>query len=167
NRVAQAVSGQEHASPTRRIYLLVLFGLGGVAAVIALLTGVYLLLEDAFAGTFGAETIRSMRFAAGVVVTTAAISAYHWTIYRADRERTPEEVRGARFVLLVGDSDPEVAREVAKRTGGQVQAWRRADRGGRPWSVEEVMSSIQATGAQEVLVLSEATGLRTVPLDRG
>jgi hypothetical protein len=29
------------------------------------------------------------------------------------------------------------------------------------------MSSIQDTGAPEVLVLSEATGLRTVPLDRG
>lgn len=166
-RAAQAVSGQEHASPTRRIYLLVLFGLGGVAAVIAVLTGVYLLLEDAFAGTFGAETIRSMRFAVGVLVTAGAISAYHWTIYRAGRERAPEEVRGPRFVLLVGASDPGVVREVARRTGGQVQGWRRTDQDGRAWSVEEVMSSIQDTGAPEVLVLSEATGLRTVPLDRG
>ena len=163
---ARALPEAEHTSPTRRIYLFVLFGLGGVAAVIALLIGVYLLFEDTLAGTFGTETIRSMRYAVGVLLTSGTVSAYHWTVYRAEREQVAVTGHGPRFVLLVGPPDPQIARAVARSTGGRVQAWPRADGGGSPWSLEELQSLLSTATSEELVVLSDATGLHAIPIHR-
>lgn len=163
---ARALPEAEHTSPTRRIYLFVLFGLGGVAAVIALLIGVYLLFEDILAGTFGSETIRSMRYAVGVLLTSGTVSAYHWTVYRAEREQVVATGHGPRFVLLVGPPDPQIARAVARSTGGRVQAWPRADGGGSPWSLEELQSLLSTATNEELIVLSDATGLHAIPIHR-
>ena len=61
----RAAPAHELASPTRRVYLFVLFGLGGLAAVVALIVGVYLLFRDLVEGTAGAETLRRMRLPIG------------------------------------------------------------------------------------------------------
>lgn len=166
--VAKSDPAGELMSTTRRVYLFVLFGLGGVAAVVALLVGVYLLFEDVVDGTLGAETVRRMRFSIGVLLTTAAIAAYHWAVYRSDREHAPAAVKthGPRYVLLVGPADHEIAREVAHRTHGRVQAWSRTDDGLATWSVDEVMSALRDTTSDEVIVLAEAEGLRAIPVHR-
>jgi hypothetical protein len=163
----------ELASPTRRLYLFVLFGVGGVAAVVALIVGVYLLFEDMVRGTAGSETLRRMRFPVGIVVTTAAISAYHWAVYREDRRQLPAvtEARGPGYVLLLGPAGPAVATEVAHRTRGRVQSWSLAD-GGPPgatatWSADDVMAALDGVAAEEVVVLAEGDGLRVIPVHRG
>jgi len=159
---------EEITSPTRRVYLAVLFGLGGLAAVVALIVGVYLLLDDVVQGTVGAETLRGMRFPVGVLVTTAAVAAYHGAIHRSDREHMPEAVaaKGPRFVLLVGPADPEIARAVARRTQGHVQAWSLVDDGRATWSADEVMAALEGTPAEEVVVLCDEDGPRAIPVRR-
>jgi hypothetical protein len=164
-RAAAALPEQEHASPTRRAYLLVLFGIGGVAAVIALLVGVYLLFEDVVQGTFGAETIRSMRVPIGILLSTGAIAGYHWAVYQSGRAAMPAPVHGPRYVLLVGPPDPGIAKAVAHATGGRVQAWS-TDDGGAPWSVDEVMAALATAPEGEVLVLSDGAGLHAIPVHR-
>jgi hypothetical protein len=161
-------TGEEITSPTRRVYLAILFGLGGVAAVVALIVGVYLLLDDVVQGTVGAETLRGMRFPVGVLVTTAAVAAYHGAIHRSDREQMPEAVAalGPRFVLLVGPADPEIARAVARRTQGHVQAWSLVDGGRATWSADEVMAALEGTPAEEVVVLCDEDGPRAIPVRR-
>ena len=165
---ADSAPTAELMSTTRRVYLFILFGLGGVAAVIALLVGVYLFFADVVDGTVGPETLRSMRFSIGVLLTAAAIAAYHWAVYRADQMQVPAvvEAHGPKFVLLVGPADPEIAREVAHRTHGRVQAWSRTDDGRTTWSVDEVMAALGSTSADEVIVLSDAEGLRAIPVHR-
>jgi hypothetical protein len=164
-RAAAALPTQEHASPTRRAYLLVLFGIGGVAAVIALLVGVYLLFEDVVQGTFGGETIRSMRVPIGILLSTGAIAGYHWAVYQSGRAAMPAPAHGPRYVLLVGPSDPEIAKAVSHATGGRVQAWS-TDDGGAPWSVDDVMAALASTPDDEILVLSDSTGLHAIPVHR-
>jgi hypothetical protein len=166
---AASAPGDELGSTVRRTYLIVLFGVGGVAAVVALLTGVFLLFEDAVDGAVGMETLRRMRFAIGVLLITAAISGYHWAVIRADRAHVPAEVpaHGPHFVLLVGASDPGLAREVARRTRGRVQAWSRTDDGLPPLSVDVVMGALGGTTAGEVIVLSDVDGVRAIPVHRG
>ena len=89
-RLAQRARGAdavgELRSVTRRTYLLVLFGVAGIAAVIALLVLVYLVLTDVLEGDGGVETLRGIRFPLGILLTTSLLSAYHWTIFRSDRE---------------------------------------------------------------------------------
>lgn len=170
-RAAREMPGTEITSPTRRIYLVILFGVGGVAAVIALLVGVYLLFRDLVEGTFGEETVRSMRVAIGVLLTTAAVAGYHGAVFRTDRERLPaaaaEEARGPRYVLLIGPPDPQIAREVGQLTHGRVQAWSRPGDGLPPWSLDEVRQSLASVTGDEVVVLSEPGGLRAFPVRRG
>ncbi|MGN6578341.1 MAG: DUF5671 domain-containing protein [Nocardioides sp.] len=165
---AHAKPDEELRSPTRRVYLTMLFGVGGVAAVVALIVGVYLVLQDVVESTVGAETLRSVRFAVGVLLATAAITAYHWAVYRSDREHVPEaaEQHLPRFVLLVGPEGREVAREVAHRTHGRVQALVRADNGHTTWTADEVMAAIGDSTAEEVIVLAEPEGLRAIPFHR-
>jgi len=176
-RLAQRAAGDapaaELGSPTRRTYLVLLFGVGGVAAVIALLTGVYVLFQDVVEGSFNEETVRSMRVAIGVLVTTAAIAAYHGAVFRSDREQLGAtgsgdgEGHGPRFVLLIGPSDPAIAREVARLTHGRVQAWSRDADGLPPWSLDQVVAALGTVTGDEVVVLAEPGGPRAFAVRRG
>ncbi len=159
----------ELESPSRKVYLFVLFGLGAVATVIALIVGVYFVFQAVVEGTVGTETVRRMRFAVGVLIATAAVSAYHWSLYRNDRRVTAggDEPSGPRFVLLVGPADPRIAHEVALQTHGRVQAWSTTDGGVPAWSVEDVMTALADTTADEVVVLADEGALRTIPVRRG
>lgn len=91
-RGAQAL--EEVSSPTRRIYLLVLFGVMGVVAVVALITLVYLVLQDVLDGGADVETLRRVRFALGLLMTTGLLAGYHWWVFRGDRQLVPEAATG-------------------------------------------------------------------------
>ena len=165
-QAAVSAPADEHASPTRRVYLLLLFGVGGIAAVVALLVGVYLLFEDMVQGTFGAETIRSMRVPIGILLSTGAIAGYHWSVYQSGRGVAVPAPHGPRFVLLVGPPDPQIAKAVAHETGGLVLAWTTED-GGAPWTVDSVMAALgSATPHDELLVLSDSSGVHAIPVHR-
>ena len=155
----------ECSSPTRRIYLVLLLGLGSVTAVVATLVAVYLLFDDAVSGTVGAATLRSMRFPLGILLSTGAVAAYHWGIFQGDRPFAPATGRPpvARQVFLVGPADPHIAGAVAEATGCRVQAWQTRDEGA-PWSVADVVAALDSVDASDVLVLSDGAGLRTVPV---
>lgn len=144
---AAAAEAAELASPTRRTYLLLIVGVSTLAVVVALLVAVFLLLEDAFEGRFGAETVREARFAVAALVTAGLVAGYHWRVYGRDRAAraalpapttragapaAPGAVTGAsaapggaglRSVLLVGPHDPAVVEAVRRDTGVPVQAW--------------------------------------------
>lgn len=164
-RAFHASPADEAASPTRRAYLLVLFGLGGLTAVVALVVGVYLFFEDLVQGTVSAETLRSMRVPIGILLSTGAIAAYHWAVHQRSRSAVPAAAHGPRYVLLVGPADPEIAGAVAHATGGRVQAWSTED-GGAPWSVDAVLAALASAPDEEVLVLSDASGVHAIPVHR-
>ena len=165
-REAVAAPTVERAAPTRRVYLFLLFGLGGVAAVISLLVGVYLLIRGILAGATGSEILFDVRFPAGVLISTAAISAYHWLVYRAERDEVATSSHGLRYVLLVGTPDPELVRALAHNTGARVQAWRRLDDGETHWTQDEVMAALSTTTQDEVIVLGDGSGLHAIPVHR-
>jgi hypothetical protein len=169
-RIQKAIakySGEERVSPTRRIYLFVLFGLGGIAAVVTLLIGVFFIFDDIFKGNFGLETIRRIRFALSILITTGAIAGYHWLVYRNERELTAAGLRGPRFVLMVGPKDPELKRAIAQLTGGRVQFWERKDDINAVWNGEEVLDVVGSSTEDDLIVIADSHGLRTVPVDRG
>ncbi len=164
---AARASTDEVASPTRRVYLFVLFGVGGVAAVVALIVGVYLGVEATIEGSSATATLRAVRVPLGVLLTTGAVSAYHWTVYAEDRARLPRRERtGPRFVLLVGPGAQDLAAAVARGTGGRVEHWVRTDEAGT-WLAEEVLAALADADADEVVVLHDAkSGPRVLPVDR-
>ncbi len=157
----------ETTSPTRRIYLVLLFGIVGVAAVVALIVAVFFLLEDVFEGTTSGETVRSMRFAVGVLVTAAAVSAYHWSVHREDRKvALPESPTGPRSVVLVGAPFPGLERSLAHATGARVELLARADGMAPVWSEEALLAVLRNHPGEDLLVIA-GEDLDVVVLDRG
>ena len=157
----------EHASPTRRIYLFILFGLGGLVAVATLLVGVFSIFDDIFKGSFGQETIRRIRFALSILITTGAIAGYHWLIYRSERELMISDVRGPALVILVGPKDDDLGRSISQMTGGRVQSWMRKDDQAGIWSTDQVIQALEQSKEEAVILLAESNGLQVIPIERG
>lgn len=158
----------ELAAPTRRIYLFILFGLGGVAAVVAVLVAAFLGIQGTLQGGFDAQVVRDMRIPVAILLATGAISGYHWTVYRDDRARLPVPAarRGPNFILLVGAPDDGVRRAVEHLTGARVDLWVRSDGLATRWLVDDVVTAARACGTDAVTVIAGPTGLQVVGMQR-
>ena len=158
----------ELRSPSRRIYLFMLFGFGGLAAIISTIVGVYFFFQDTFNGNLSAITFYHMRFPISLLLATGAVAGYHWSIYRVDRKYLPAVALeiSPRFIILVGPMDQEIAGELSRRTGDQVQIWIREDNLGDGWEIEELEAVVNKSSSPVLLVLSDADGIRAIPLHR-
>ncbi|MHA6513241.1 DUF5671 domain-containing protein [Tessaracoccus sp. G1721] len=158
-RAAAASPDVELSSPTRRVYLVTLFGLAGVAAVVALIAVAVILLQDVVAGSVSAATVRSMRYGLGTLVSAAAVSAYHGSVFRMDRATgVTTRARGPRTVLLIGAVGPEVDRDLARATGARVEVWGRLDSAADSWDVAALAEELAAYPGADVVVLGEGAG---------
>lgn len=165
NRIERAVlrDRDDLASPTRRIYLLMLFGVAGVAAVISLITLIFLFFDDLLNSELTQTTFRDMRFAVGILITNVAIAGYHWTIYKSERDTPVEIFRRGRHITLVGPSDAHIVQLLKEQLGGNIQLWVSPD-SGTPWNLQELVDLIDATEGQELLVINEKKALRALPI---
>lgn len=165
-----AVDGLEQSSPTRRIFLLMLFGVASVAAVISVLTGVFLFLDDLLNNQLGIETLRQARFAIAILLSNAAIAWYHWSIYRHERTISIRKPKHEKFVVLVGPKDPTLVREIENEIDGKVQMWDSSVDGAVDgvinWEKEKVLELIKATTSDELMIINEKKKLRAIPFIR-
>jgi len=165
-----AVDGHEQSSPTRRIFLLTLFGVSAIASVISVLTGVFLFLDDLLNTQLGVETLRQMRYAVAILIANAAISWYHWSIYRHERTISVRKPKSEKFVVLVGPKDAAFAQEIQHLVGGKVQMWDSQD--GLPvdgeiaWDRAKVIDLINSSESEEIMILNEKKKLRAIPFHR-
>ena len=150
---------EELSSPTRRIFLLMLFGVSTLAAVVSIITTVFLFLDDLLNGNLSGETARSMRFAIGILLTNGAIAGYHWSIYRHERSTTIHLFERGRKIVLVGPADDSLVKELKSQIGGDIELWATQD-GDSSWSVPELIALIHSTEGKELLVLNEKKKLR-------
>jgi hypothetical protein len=154
-------SNEEVASPTRRIFLLMLFGVSGLAAVISVITSVFLLLDDWLNSELALETLRSARFAIAILLANGALAGYHWSIFRHERSVAVKGWGRGRKIVLVGPSDSEIVRELRHRVAGSVELWPTQNGDGR-WSVDDLVSLIESNDGQSLLILNEKSKLRAV-----
>jgi hypothetical protein len=161
-------SPEELGSLTRRTYLFVLFGLGGVSAVVAVLVAAFVGIQGALQGGFDAQVVREMRIPVAILLATGAISGYHWAVYRDDRSRLPVTAphHGPRYVLLVGARDGIVGGEVERLTGARVELWVRADGLAGPWAIDDVVAAVNKSGSDAVAVVAGPPGLETIEMQR-
>jgi hypothetical protein len=175
--------GEEISSPTRRIFLLMLFGVASVAAVISLLTAVFILLDNLLNNQLGVETLREMRFALAILLSNAGIGWYHWSIYRQERSVDIRKSEREKFIVLVGPKDKELVALLRREFSGQVQMWRalqdgsnlmdkiKADQqsGGEmdgQWDRQKVLELVKSTNASEIMIVKEKRGLKAIPISR-
>jgi len=157
---------QELTSPIRRVYLFLIFGVGGIAAVVSLITIVFQIFDGILSSTFGSGTLNEMRFALGILISTGIVAGYHWEIYRHEKDVDVAFSTQAKSVLLVGPVDDDFIRQLKLATGAQVTLWQRTDLDGMTWPTEKVIDLVQQTDGEQLLVILGATGVSAIPVTR-
>jgi hypothetical protein len=164
--IARAESNAEHSSPVRRIYLFLLFGVGGIVAIVSLITIVVQLFDGILSSNLGANTFSEMRFAIGILISTGIVAGYHWEIYRHEKSVEVSFATTATNVLLVGPTSPELIQKLKAATGAKVSFLQRADASELVWPTEHVIELVAQSKEHDLLVLLEATGVKVVPVTR-
>ena len=140
----------EVRSPSRRLYLLVTLGLSAAVALVSLVVLLTGFLTDLTAGDLAGATARRIRVPLGLVLSTAAVAAYHGVVYRDDRRSTappPGPQRRVREVVLISDLAPADAAAVAEGLGGRVVRYTTANGVGPRPDDEAMGRAAEATAA--------------------
>lgn len=166
--------GPELRSPNRRIYLVCLFGVGGLAALISLLVLVYEVLISALEQTLDAWTLYTVRWPLALTAVVGLTAAYHRAVRRADLSEAPEAdpdpaeaARKAESVVLLCRSGGPAARTVRERTGAEVQVWERPDAAAAlsPDGLEAVIQAVENSGHRSLLAVARPDGVEIIPYE--
>lgn len=154
----------ELRSPTRRIYLVCVFGAGGVLALGSLFVLAYRVLEALLEGDSGTTTIFAIRWPLALVLTVGMAAAYHRAIRRADLADMPDDLpqRTVRSVVLVGSASQDLAKAIEEQTGARVRVWNRSD-SEVVLSAETVREAIESAGSEHLLIVARPEGHEVIP----
>lgn len=134
------------AAAGRRIYLVAIFGISAVVALIALLVVGYQVFEYLLDPERSGNLIGRIRAPLGLLTATALVAAYHYSVWRRERATLPpdagpvqevepvqeagplqNEERSIGQVVLVTGSDPVLlTHAIRAATGADVTVWLRS-----------------------------------------
>jgi hypothetical protein len=149
----------------RRVYLVAVFGLSAVVALITLLILGYLVFEFLLAGVGGGAVLERVRAPLGLLLAAGGTAAYHFSVWRQDRAAAPAPARAIGQVILVTPADPgPLVPLIETLTGARVTVWQRADSSPAAVpSAEELAAALDGVSAARVLMVF-GTGIEVVPL---
>jgi hypothetical protein len=152
----------EQTSQIRKIYLFLLFGIGGVAAVISLITAVFFLFEDIFTTGASLETLRRMRFPLGILLSTAAIAGYHWLIFKGEKENLLAEVAGPKYIYLVSPNDEEISKWLKVNTKAKFKVWFDVDSQEPVFDRAKLINLLEMSNSKTVFITNEQGKLKLI-----
>ena len=165
-KVAKSSPESEHGSPIRRIYLFLLFGVGGVVAIISLITIVYQIFNSLLGSGLGANTLNEMRSAIGILASTGIVAAYHWEIYRHEKDVEVFKAPVIANILIVGPKNLDLIQTIAQTTGTRVSYLQSANSDELTWPVENVVELVNQNKGQDLLIFLESAGVKVIPIVR-
>ncbi|MFT4280995.1 DUF5671 domain-containing protein [Microbacterium sp.] len=159
-------ASEERGSTSRRIYLVAVFGVSAVVAIVALLVVGYrvfsLVLDSDPEGFF--ERIRAPF---GLLAATALVAGYHFPVWRRERALAAADTRDhaiEEVVLVAGSDVDDLARAVRDATGARVTRWARADQEAAI-DAGALLQALEPVVARRVLVLGGTGGtVQVIPL---
>ncbi len=162
-RAAAVDPATELSGTWRRVYLVALFGVAGIAALITLLVIAFRLFEAVLEGTSMAAFLDSSSTALGILFASGTVAGYHLVVWRADRASGFAPRRRLVTVHLVtGADDTNLAATVDAATDAKVVRWLATDAVEVPRS--ELAEALATIDAERVLVLPEGDDrVRIVP----
>jgi hypothetical protein len=175
-RPTRHLDADEITYPGRRVYLIAVFGISAVVALIALLVVGFRVFEFVLDATTGASLVDRVRAPLGLLLATVLVFAYHFAVWRHDRATIAAHGlaparRIARVVLVAPDAAPELARAIESATGASVTVWSREPVAGAPTvpgavpDAAALAAAFDDVSARRVLVLAgPGDRLEVVPL---
>jgi len=122
----------EVAYPGRRVYLVAVFGVSAVVALVALLIVGFRVFEFSLDASTGAGLIDRVRAPFGLLTATLLVFGYHFAVWRHDRsviatEGLVPERRIGRVILVSAGDATAIERAVRAATGASVTVWKRSE----------------------------------------
>lgn len=149
------------ATPGRRIYLVVVFGVSALVALVTLLVIGYQLFSFALDGASGGGLLDRLRQALGLLVATVFVAAYHFTLWRHDRAVTaaddaPRTI--ARLTLVTSGEPAPLVAVLREATGARVTVLRRTEAVADEPDAAALLSALDGVAADHVLLVAGAKG---------
>ncbi|MBT2497516.1 hypothetical protein J7E25_00220 [Agromyces sp. ISL-38] len=160
---ARQVGSTEIGSTGRRVYLIAVFGVSAVVALITLLVVGYLLFEFALDPTTTASLVDRVRAPLGLLVATGLVFGYHFALWRRDRSVIAAEGlaparRIGRVILVTAGDAVALEQAVTDATGASVTVWRSLDEpGAEPGADPDaaaIAGALEGVAGKRVLVLA-------------
>lgn len=168
---AEAAGADEPAEDrARRVYLVVVFGVSAIVAIVAVLIIAYRLFEFWIDPAVTQGLVDYLRAPLGVLVATALVFAYHFAVWRRTRGHVVAGDRPAigRIVLVAGgDAADALAAAVRAETGVPVELWPTTDEGLQPGEPDPaaLVDALRTVRARRVLVIADPSGPRIIPVE--
>ena len=166
SRAVFANHDTEVTAPTRRAYLFILFGVGGITAIAGLVSGVYLFADDMLGVGISSESFYRMRWALATLLATGGIAAYHWLVYDRERGVMRATQHGPQYILLIGPKDAELEASIEHVTGGRVHTWTPTNGFAGVWTAQAVMREVDHCQDDTLILFAEGSRLLAVPVQR-
>jgi hypothetical protein len=166
---ANRLSAAESAATARRIYLIAVFGVSAVVALITLLVIGFRIFEFTLHSVTGQSLLDRVRAPLGLLLATGLAAGYHFTVWRLDRQAAPPAPRTPRRigrVFLVTGADPDPLRlAIEAATGAAVTVWPRADSDVTGPTAERLARALDAvTGTRVLVVAGPGDHVDVIPL---
>jgi hypothetical protein len=125
-------SVEEIASASRRVHIYSVFGISALTVLGSLSAAVFLVLQAILDEDFSARTFRDVQWPVAILVTTALVSGYYWTVIREDRRRlaglrTESGHPEKHVTLLLPEAALPVADEIVRLLGYDIIVWAQVD----------------------------------------
>lgn len=149
------------ASVGRRVYLIAIFGVSAIVALITLLVIGFRLFEFLLGDVTGGSVVERVRAPLGLLVATGLAAGYHFAVWRRDRRaaaaagQSHERTIGRVFLITAADPAAQ-AQSIEEATGASVTVWARDDLGQSATgpSAERVASALAGVTGKRVLVIA-------------
>ncbi len=152
-------------SSAKRVYLIVVFGVSALVALITLLVIGYQLFVFILDPMSGAGLVDSIRAPLGILVSTVLVSWYHFAVWRHDRAAVPAGTASAIGRVLLVTADQGLGERIREATGAKVTVLERADAAaGAESDADRVVAALEGVSARHVLVLDSPSGVQVVDL---
>lgn len=147
----------------RQVYVVVVFGLASVVALITALVIANRIFEEVLGVGGSTGLLDRIRAPLGLLVATGAVAGYHLALWRGARSiaRTHPAPVTTSVVLVCAAPGREQADAVHRATGGPVTLWTRADGAGtteKDRVAEAVAAAVAATQPGRLLVVCRPDG---------
>lgn len=167
-RPAGASAPDRIASPGRRAYLVVIFGVSALVALITLLVIGFQLFSFVLDGG-GESFLERSRQALGLLAATVLVAIYHFTIWQKDRASGVAQEHSRtieRVTLVTSGAGAHLAEAIRDVTRARVTVLSRADavdgEADAAALAAAVLAELDGVDARHVLVLT-TTGAKTKP----
>ncbi|GAB3129771.1 DUF5671 domain-containing protein [Glaciibacter psychrotolerans] len=155
---AAVVHATAARSMGRRVYLIAIFGVSAVVALITLLVIAYRLFAFTLEAHAELNLVDHVRAPLGLLFATALTAGYHFRVWRNDRAAFPPLIPVEpmiRHVVLVTGADPEpLSQAISAVSGAQVTVWPRAEADEFGPTVESVVSALSGVSGERMLLLA-------------